>query len=132
MGARIQVLAIGASTGGTEALREVLTALPVEIPGIVIVQHLPAGFTAAFARRLNRLCALRVQEAEDGDLLMPGHVFIAPGNRHTTVLRSGSDYRLCVTPGSPINRHCPSIDVLFHSCAEQAGNDALAALLTGM
>ncbi len=127
-----QVIAIGASTGGTEAIREVLTALPASTPGIVVVQHMPPGFTASFAERLNKLCAIEVREARDGDRVLPGHALIAPGNFHTLLKRSGAEYRVQVVEGNPINRHRPSVDALFNSCAEQAGRNVVAAILTGM
>jgi two-component system chemotaxis response regulator CheB len=127
-----QIIAIGASTGGTEAIREVLMALPATTPGIVIVQHMPPGFTASFAQRLNSLCALRVTEAKDGDRVLPGHVLIAPGNLHTSLVRSGTEYFVRVASGPPVNHHRPSVDVLFDSCAEQAGKNVIAAILTGM
>jgi two-component system, chemotaxis family, protein-glutamate methylesterase/glutaminase len=127
-----QLIAIGASTGGTEALREVLTVLPPNTPGIVIVQHMPPGFTDSFARRLDSLCAIHVKEAEDGERVLPGHALIAPGNQHLSVVRSGSEYSVRVFMGEPVNRHRPSVDVLFDSVAEQAGRNAVGAILTGM
>lgn len=126
------LIAIGASTGGTEAIREVLTALPADTPGIVIVQHMPSGFTTSFAKRLDSLCVLTVKEAEDGDRVRPGQVLIAPGNFHLSVRRSGSEYVARVTTSDPVNRHRPSVDVLFQSCAEAAGRNVVAAILTGM
>ncbi len=127
-----QLIAIGASTGGTEAIREVLTALPADSPGIVIVQHMPPGFTASFADRLDGLCAIRVKEACDGDRVLPGHALIAPGSYHTSVERSGAEYRVRVRMGEPVNHHRPSVDVLFDSCAEQVSRNTVAAILTGM
>ena len=127
-----QIIAIGASTGGTEAIREVLPALPADTPGIVIVQHMPPGFTTSFAQRMDSLCALRVKEAQDGDRVLPGHALIAPGNFHAAVVRSGAEYRLRITSDPPVNRHRPSVDVLFDSCAAQAGRNVVAAILTGM
>lgn len=127
-----QIIAIGASTGGTEAIREVLTRLPADTPGVVIVQHMPPGFTASFAQRLDSLCAIRVKEAEDGDRVLPGHALIAPGNLHTELVRSGANYSVRVFSGPPVNRHRPSVDVLFDSCAAQAGRNVVAAILTGM
>ncbi len=127
-----QLIAIGASTGGTEAIREVLTALPADTPGIVIVQHMPPGFTASFANRLDKLCAFRVKEAEDKDRVIPGLALIAPGNFHTSVIRSGAEYRVRVETAPPVNHHRPSVDVLFDSCAGQIGRNTVAAILTGM
>jgi two-component system chemotaxis response regulator CheB len=127
-----QIMAIGASTGGTEAIREVLTELPADTPGIVIVQHMPPGFTASFAQRLDSLCAIHVTEAKDGDRVLPGHALIAPGNFHTSLYRSGAEYFVKVAMSDPVNRHRPSVDVLFDSCAEHAGGNVVAAILTGM
>jgi two-component system, chemotaxis family, protein-glutamate methylesterase/glutaminase len=126
------VVAIGASTGGTEALRELLCALPPDSPGIVIVQHMPEHFTAAFARRLDGLCRVRVREARDGDTVLPGHVLIAPGNFHLHLVRSGATYLARVSAGAAVNHHRPSVNVLFNSCAEVVGSNALGLLLTGM
>jgi two-component system, chemotaxis family, protein-glutamate methylesterase/glutaminase len=126
------VAVIGASTGGTEALRELLCALPPDSPGIAIVQHMPEHFTAAFARRLDGLCRVRVKEAADGDAVLPGHVLIAPGNFHLQLVRSGASYRARVFAAPPVNRHRPSVDVLFDSCADVVGSNALGILLTGM
>jgi two-component system, chemotaxis family, protein-glutamate methylesterase/glutaminase len=127
-----KVVAIGASTGGTEALRELLCDLPSDAPGIVIVQHMPEQFTRAFADRLNGLARIRVSEARDGDRVLPGHALIAPGNCHTELARSGADYRTRVFMGEPVNRHRPSVDVLFQSCARAAGQNAVGVILTGM
>ncbi|HEY2990900.1 MAG TPA: chemotaxis response regulator protein-glutamate methylesterase [Candidatus Binatia bacterium] len=127
-----KVIAIGASTGGTEALREVLTALPADSPGVVIVQHMPEHFTRAFAQRLDKLCQIRVQEARDGDRILPGHALIAPGNYHMRVNRNGAHYNVEVFMGEPVNRHRPSIDVLFHSCARHLGRNAVGVIMTGM
>jgi two-component system chemotaxis response regulator CheB len=127
-----KVIAIGASTGGTEALREVLTALPADAPGIVIVQHMPEHFTRAFAQRLDKLCQIRVQEARDGDRVLPGHALIAPGNYHMRVNRNGAHYNVEVFMGEPVNRHRPSVDVLFHSCARQLGPNSVGVIMTGM
>ena len=99
---------------------------------MVVTQHMPPGFTASFARRLDSLCAIRVKEAQDGDRVLPGHALIAPGNFQTRVVRSGAEYLVRVTPDAPINRHRPSVDALFDSCAEQVGRNAVAAILTGM
>ena len=127
-----QVIAVGASTGGTEALREFLEPLPPDSPGIVIVQHMPEKFTRSFADRLNSLCRVRVKEAEDGDRILPGHALLAPGNYHMEVLRSGAEYRVRVFTADPVNRHRPSVDVLFHSCARYLGANAVGVILTGM
>jgi two-component system chemotaxis response regulator CheB len=126
------IIAIGASTGGTEALREVLEALPAESPAIVVVQHMPEKFTFAFARRLNGLCALEIKEAEPGDLVVPGRVLIAPGNLHMTLRRTGSRYSVDILEGPHVSRHRPSVDVLFRSVAHNAGRNAMGMLLTGM
>jgi len=128
----VKVVAIGASTGGTEALREVLTALPPDSPPIAVVQHMPPGFTSTFAARLDSVCSVRVKEAADGDRLMAGHVLIAPGNYHLELTRSGATYAVRVFPGEAVNRHRPSVDVLFQSFAEHAGANAVGVLLTGM
>ncbi|HEX2385788.1 MAG TPA: chemotaxis response regulator protein-glutamate methylesterase [Candidatus Binatia bacterium] len=127
-----KVVAIGASTGGTEALREVLTTLPADAPGVVIVQHMPEHFTRAFAQRLDKLCQIRVQEARDGDRILPGHALIAPGNYHMRVVRSGANYNVETFMGDPVNRHRPSVDVLFYSCARNVGRNAIGVLMTGM
>jgi two-component system, chemotaxis family, protein-glutamate methylesterase/glutaminase len=127
-----KIIAVGASTGGTEALREVLCALPPDSPGIVVVQHMPERFTRAFADRLNTLARIRVSEAVDGERLLPGHALIAPGNYHMELARSGADYRVRVFMADTVNRHRPSVDVLFHSVARAAGPNAVGAILTGM
>ena len=126
------VIAIGASTGGTEALRELLEALPPTAPGIVIVQHMPEKFTNAFARRLDGTCRIDVKEAEAGDVVMQGRALIAPGNLHMALRRTGSRYTVDVFEGPHVSRHRPSVDVLFRSAAQSAGRNALGALLTGM
>ncbi|MBI3637579.1 MAG: chemotaxis response regulator protein-glutamate methylesterase [Candidatus Rokubacteria bacterium] len=126
------VVMVGASTGGTEALREFLTALPADAPGIVIVQHMPERFTRAFAERLDRLCEVRVKEAEDGDRVLAGHAYIAPGNFHLRVVRDGAQVRARVTSEEPVNRHRPSVDVLFQSAAAALGPNALGVIMTGM
>jgi two-component system chemotaxis response regulator CheB len=127
------VVCIGASTGGTEALREVLEALPANSPGIVIVQHMPESFTRAFAKRLNGLCQVDVKEAEDGDTVMRGHVLIAPGGlRHTLLERQGARYVVSVKEGPLVSRHRPSVDVLFRSAARNAGSNAVGIIMTGM
>ncbi|MCX7934152.1 MAG: chemotaxis response regulator protein-glutamate methylesterase [Planctomycetota bacterium] len=127
-----KVIAIGASTGGTQALQEVLTAFPPNAPGTVIVQHMPEKFTRSFAERLNALCAIEVKEAEDGDSVTPGRALIAPGNRHMLVRRSGARYYVEVRDGPLVSRHRPSVDVLFKSVAAHVGPNAVAAILTGM
>jgi two-component system, chemotaxis family, protein-glutamate methylesterase/glutaminase len=126
------IIAIGASTGGTEALREILETLPENAPGIVIVQHMPEGFTAAFARRLNEMCRIEVKEAADGDRITEGRALIAPGNRHVTISRAGAEYTVGVTDGPLVSRHRPSVDVLFRSVAKAAGLHAIGVILTGM
>jgi len=127
-----QVVVIGASTGGTEALRQLLEALPADAPGIVIVQHMPQGFTAAFARRLNESCRIEIKEAAEGDTVIPGRALIAPGNRHLLLKRSGARYFVTINDGPLVNRHRPSVDVLFRSAACDAGANAIGVLLTGM
>ena len=126
------VICIGASTGGTESLREVLEALPADSPGIVIVQHMPEKFTAAFARRLDTLCAMEVKEAADGDTVLRGRVLIAPGNFHTMIERSGARYYVAVKEGPLVTRHRPSVDVLFRSAARTLGGNAGGVIMTGM
>jgi two-component system chemotaxis response regulator CheB len=128
----VQVIALGASTGGTEALRQFLTALPSDAPGVVAVQHMPAPFTGAFAERLDQLCAVRVKEACDGDPVLAGHALIAPGNRHMRLAREGGGYRVRLSSEPPVNRHRPAVDVLFHSCAEHVRADAVGVIMTGM
>lgn len=127
-----KVIAVGASTGGTEALREFLEPLPADSAGIVIVQHMPEKFTRSFAERLDSLCRIRVKEAEDGDRIIPGHALIAPGNYHMEVFRNGAEYRVRTFVSDPVNRHRPSVDVLFHSCAQQLGANAIGVIMTGM
>jgi two-component system chemotaxis response regulator CheB len=126
------IVCIGASTGGTESLREVLTSLPANSPGIVIVQHMPERFTASFAKRLDGLCEVDVKEAEDGDAVLRGRVLIAPGNFHTMIERSGANYRVSVKTGPLVSRHRPSVDVLFRSAARSAGSNAVGVIMTGM
>ncbi len=127
------VVCVGASTGGTEALREMLEALPSNAPGMVIVQHMPEKFTAAFARRLNGLCAVEVKEAEDRDPVLRGHVLIAPGgDKHTLLERRGARYEVSVRPGPLVSRHRPAVDVLFRSAARSAGANAMGVIMTGM
>ncbi|MFP5307123.1 MAG: chemotaxis response regulator protein-glutamate methylesterase [Gammaproteobacteria bacterium] len=127
-----KIIAIGASTGGTEAIRHVLAAMPADAPAIVISQHIPAMFSAPFAARLNRSSAMSVCEAQDGQQIVPGHAYVAPGDRHLLVARSGARYVCRLSDGPPENRHRPSVDVMFRSLAENAGANAAAALLTGM
>ena len=127
-----KLIAIGASTGGTEALRLLLSAIPPDSPGIVVTQHMPETFTRAFAHRLNSQCRINVKEAEENDRILPGHAFIAPGNRHLLVERSGADYRVRLSEGPPVNRHRPAVDVLFRSVANCAGDNAIGIILTGM
>jgi two-component system chemotaxis response regulator CheB len=126
-----KIIVIGAATGGTEAVRAVLSALPTDGPGVVVVQHMPAGFTTSFAHRMDSLCHLRVKEAQNGDRVAPGSALIAPGNFHTTLVNAGTEFRVQVSSGPPINRHRPSIDVLYESVAEQAGRNGLGVILTG-
>lgn len=127
-----QVIAIGASTGGTEAIKEVLTRMRADCPGIVITQHIPPVFSRSFAERMDRCSRLTVCEASDGQLIVPGHAFVAPGDQHLMVIRDGVHYRCKLSDGPPVNRHKPSVDVLFNSVAEHAGNNAIGAILTGM
>jgi two-component system, chemotaxis family, protein-glutamate methylesterase/glutaminase len=127
-----KIVAIGTSTGGTQALEAVLTRLPAVSSGIVIVQHMPEKFTAMFAARLNTLCQLEVREAKDGDRVRPGLALIAPGGRHMMVKRSGAQYYVEVKDGPLVNRHKPSVDVLFRSVAQFAGKNALGIIMTGM
>jgi two-component system chemotaxis response regulator CheB len=127
------VFAIGASTGGTQALLEVLRALPADSPGVVVVQHMPEHFTRSFADRLDQACTVRVREASDGDRVLPGLVLIAPGGaRHMQVARFGGHVAVRLVAGNPVNHHRPSVDVLFDSCARELGPRAVGAILTGM
>jgi two-component system chemotaxis response regulator CheB len=126
------VVCVGASTGGTEALRELLEALPANSPGMVIVQHMPEKFTAAFAKRLNGLCEVEVKEAVDGDPVLRGHVLIAPGDKHMLLERKGARYEVSVREGPLVSRHRPSVDVLFRSAARSAGANAMGVIMTGM
>jgi two-component system chemotaxis response regulator CheB len=123
---------MGASTGGTEALKEVLTGMPSDSPGIVIVQHMPPHFTAAFAKRLNQLCQIEVREAKDGDSVLQGQALVAPGNFHMLLKRSGARYYVAVKDGPRVHHQRPAVDVLFNSVAQYAGSNALGVLLTGM
>ncbi len=127
-----KILAIGASTGGTEALKDLLMDLPRNAPGAVIVQHMPANFTAAFAQRLNSLCAMEVREAKNGDSITPGVVLVAPGDYHMVVRRSGARYYVEIGSGEKVSGHRPSVDVLFSSVAKIAGSNAIGVILTGM
>ncbi len=127
-----KIVAVGASTGGTEALRVFLQGLPYDAPGIVIVQHMPQQFTAAFAKRLNGICRLSVKEAADGDTVIPGRALIAPGNMHMMLKRSGTRYHVLVKEGPLVCRHRPSVDVLFRSVARYAGQNAIGIIMTGM
>ncbi len=126
------IVAIGTSTGGTQALEEVLTQLPRTSPGILIVQHMPEKFTAAFAERINSLADIEVKEATSGDRVLPGHALIAPGGYHLEVQRSGAQFVAKVFRGPAVNRHCPSVDVLFRSVAKHAGRNATGIIMTGM
>lgn len=126
------IIAIGASTGGTEALRAVLEVLPPNTPPIIITQHMPERFTKTFADRLNTLCRISVKEAEDGDSVLPGHALIAPGSYHMTLVRSGARYSVKLNQDPPVNRHRPSVDVMFDSVARYAGANTIGVILTGM
>ena len=127
-----RLIAVGASTGGTEAIKEFLMGMPPDSPGIVIAQHIPKAFSTPFAERMNRSCQLTVFEAQDGQQIMPGHAYIAPGDRHLLVVRSGARWICKLDDGSPVNRHKPSVDVLFRSVAQEAGYNAIGVILTGM
>ncbi|MET0381813.1 MAG: chemotaxis response regulator protein-glutamate methylesterase [Burkholderiaceae bacterium] len=127
-----KLIFIGASTGGTEATKEVLTSLPHDSPGVVITQHMPPGFTKSYADRLDSLCKIRVKEAVDGERVLPGHAYIAPGGFHLSVERSGANYIARVRDGEPVNRHKPSVEVMFESAARVVGPNALGIMLTGM
>lgn len=127
-----KVIAIGASTGGTEAIRKIIAQFPATMPGVVIVQHMPAGFTRLFAERLNHLCAMEVKEAATGDRIMPGRVLIGPGGFHMKVVRSGGFYQVRCEPGATVKGHCPSVDVMMHSVAQHVGANAIGVMLTGM
>jgi len=127
-----KIIAIGASTGGTEAIKEVLMMMPVDSPGIVISQHIPEAFSKPFALRMDKNSAMTVYEAVDGQQILPGHVYIAPGNRHLIVERNGARYICRLNDGPPVNRHKPSVDVMFRSVAQNVGANAVGVILTGM
>ena len=127
-----KIIAIGASTGGTEAIKQILCDMPAHAPGIVITQHIPETFSRAFAERMDRFSAMTVFEASDGQQVLPGHVYIAPGNMHLVIRRSGARYICKLNDGSPVNRHRPSVDVMFRSVAQNVGPNAIGVLLTGM
>jgi two-component system chemotaxis response regulator CheB len=127
-----RIIAIGASTGGTEAIKDVLVRLPADTPGIVITQHIPKAFSTQFARRMDACCQMTVYEAEQGQQILPGHVYIAPGDRHLLLVRDGARYVCKLDDGPAVNRHKPSVDVLFRSVAQQAGRNAIGVILTGM
>ncbi len=127
-----KVIAIGASTGGTEALRQVLTALPATTPGIVVVQHMPEKFTKMFADRLNELCEMQVSEARSGDRVYNGRILVAPGGKHLQLMRSGGEYKVVIRDGAKVCGHKPSVDVLFRSVARAAGSNAIGIMMTGM
>lgn len=126
------LIALGASAGGTDALRLVLSSLPVDCPGVVIVQHMPEQFTRAFAERLDTLCAISVREAREGDCVTAGSALIAPGNQHMRLAREGNTYKVMLGSDPPVQRHRPSVDVLFSSCAQVAGARAIGIIMTGM
>jgi len=127
-----KIICIGASTGGTEAIKEVLMHMPADAPGIVVTQHMPAGFTTSFAARLDGLCRISVKEASNGERILPGHAYIAPGGMQFSIARSGANYVCVVVEGEPVNRHKPSVEVLFRSAANCVGGNAFGIMLTGM
>ena len=127
-----RLIAIGASAGGTEALRVVLEGLPADAPAVVMTQHLPATFSTAFAERLDRHSAMAVREATDGEAVLPGHAYLPPGGKHLRVIRDGARWRCRIDDGPPVNRHKPAVDVLFQSVAQSAGANAIGVILTGM
>ena len=127
-----KLIIIGASTGGTEAIKDFLIQMPSDCPGILITQHMPPGFTKSFAQRLDNLCKIDVKESEGGERILPGHAYLAPGHSHLQLVRSGANYMTQLDQGPPVNRHRPSVDVLFHSAAVHAGKNAVGVILTGM
>ena len=127
-----KLIIIGASTGGTEAIKDFLVQMPPDCPGILIVQHMPEGFTRSFAQRLDSLCTISVRESAGGERVLPGHAYLAPGHSHLQLVRSGANYMTQLDQGPPVNRHRPSVDVLFHSAAAHAGKNAVGVILTGM
>jgi two-component system chemotaxis response regulator CheB len=127
-----KLIIIGASTGGTEAIREFLMQMPSDCPGILIAQHMPEGFTSSFARRLDSLCKISVVESAGNERVLPGHAYIAPGHSHLLLTRSGANYMTKIEQSEPVNRHRPSVDVLFRSAAQAAGKNAVGVILTGM
>jgi two-component system chemotaxis response regulator CheB len=127
-----KVIMIGASTGGTETIKNFLVQMPPDSPGILITQHMPPGFTRSFADRLDKLCRIKVKEAEGGERILPGHAFVAPGHSHLQLTRSGINYLTRLDDGPPINHHRPSVDALFRSAASSAGKNAVGVILTGM
>jgi two-component system chemotaxis response regulator CheB len=127
-----KLIMVGASTGGTEAIKEFLMQMPSDCPGILITQHMPEGFTTSFAHRLDNLCKIKVVEAVNGERVLPGHAYIAPGHSHMLLARSGANYITQLDQGPPVNRHRPSVDVLFRSAAVHAGKNAVGVILTGM
>ncbi|HQR13875.1 MAG TPA: chemotaxis response regulator protein-glutamate methylesterase [Nitrospira sp.] len=126
------IIAIGSSTGGTEAVKDVLQVLPPNTPPVLITQHMPEKFTKTWADRMNQLCRISVKEAEDGDSVLPGHALVAPGNYHMTLVRNGARYSVRINQNEPVNRHRPSVDVMFDSVAQYAGGNAVGVILTGM
>ena len=127
-----KLIIVGASTGGTEAIKEFLIHMPPDCPGILVTQHMPEAFTKSFASRLDSVCKISVKEAEHGDRVLPGHAYIAPGHSHLLLARSGANYMCELNNGPPVNRHRPAVDVLFRSAANCAGHNALGVILTGM
>ncbi len=127
-----KLIIVGASTGGTEAIKAFLTKMPSDCPGILITQHMPAGFTKSFANRLNALCQISVSEAQGGERVLPGHAYIAPGDKHLLLTRSGANYMTQLSDAAPVSRHKPSVDVLFESAAVSAGKNAIGVIMTGM
>jgi len=127
-----KLIIIGASTGGTEAIREFLMQMPSDCPGILIAQHMPEGFTSSFAKRLDSLCRISVSESQGNERVLPGHAYIAPGHSHLLLTRSGANYMTKIEQSPPVNRHRPSVDVLFRSAAQAAGKNAVGVILTGM